>query len=95
MSGCEIVFVEADRQWPVKVCIGVDLDRHEFVPWDFGHCVEDSIIQGGQADIIDLTVRTTLDRNAQIAGDRAVRRQASTIQSEAGRRGLIQGAQFG
>ena len=29
---------------------------------------------------------------AQIAGDRAVRRQASTIQSEAGRRGLIQGA---
>ncbi|HEV7389765.1 MAG TPA: PBP1A family penicillin-binding protein [Gemmatimonadaceae bacterium] len=52
----------------------------------------DSIIQGGQADIIDLTVRTTLDRNAQIAGDRAVRRQASTIQSEAGRRGLIQGA---
>lgn len=52
----------------------------------------DSIIQGGQADIIDLTVRTTLDRNAQIAGDRAVRRQASTIQSETGRRGLIQGA---
>jgi hypothetical protein len=51
MSGCEIVFVEADRQWPVKVCIGVDLDRHEFVPWDFGHCVEDSIIQGGFADL--------------------------------------------
>jgi penicillin-binding protein 1A len=52
----------------------------------------DSIIQGGQADIIDLTVRTTLDRNAQIAGDRAVRRQAANIQGEAGRRGLIQGA---
>ena len=52
----------------------------------------DSIIQGGQADIVDLTVRTTLDRNAQIAADRAVRRQASSIQSESGRRGLIQGA---
>ncbi|HKN57277.1 MAG TPA: PBP1A family penicillin-binding protein [Gemmatimonadaceae bacterium] len=52
----------------------------------------DSIIQGGQADIIDLTVRTTLDRNAQISADRAVRRQASSIQSETGRRGLIQGA---
>src|SRR3982751_4252009 len=52
----------------------------------------DSIIQGGQADIIDLTVRTTLDRNAQISADRAVRRQASVIQSEAGRRALIQGA---
>ncbi|HEY4734080.1 MAG TPA: PBP1A family penicillin-binding protein [Gemmatimonadaceae bacterium] len=52
----------------------------------------DSIIQGGQADIIDLTVRTTLDRNAQIAGDRAVRRQAANIQGESGRRGLIQGA---
>ena len=52
----------------------------------------DSIIQGGAADIIDLTVRTTLDRNAQIAADRAVRRRASAIQSEAGRRALIQGA---
>ena len=52
----------------------------------------DSIIQGGQADIIDLTVRTTLDRNAQIAADRAVRRRASAIQSESGRRALIQGA---
>jgi len=52
----------------------------------------DSIIEGGTADIVDLTVRTTLDRNAQIAADRAVRRQASVIQSEAGRRALIQGA---
>ena len=52
----------------------------------------DSIIQGGQADIIDLTVRTTLDRNAQISADRAVRRQASVIQSETGRRALVQGA---
>ena len=52
----------------------------------------DSIIQGGSADVIDLTVRTTLDRNAQIAADRAVRRQAAAIQSETGRRALIQGA---
>jgi len=52
----------------------------------------DSIIQGGTLDIIDLTVRTTLDRNAQIAADRAVRRRAAAIQSETGRRAQIQGA---
>jgi membrane carboxypeptidase/penicillin-binding protein len=52
----------------------------------------DSAIRGGTSDIIDLTVRTTLDRNAQIAADRAIRRQASAIQSEAGRRALVQGA---
>ena len=52
----------------------------------------DSIIQGGTLDIIDLTVRTTLDRNAQLAADRAVRRQAAAIQSETGRRAQIQGA---
>jgi len=55
----------------------------------------DSIIQGGSADIVDLTVRTTLDRNAQIAADRALRRQAAAIQSETGRRALIQGAMVG
>src|SRR5580704_10104078 len=43
--------VEADRQWPVKVCIGLDLDRHELVPRDLGHCVEDSIVQSGFADL--------------------------------------------
>ena len=52
----------------------------------------DSVIRGGTSDIVDLTVRTTLDRNAQIAADRAVRRQAANIQSEAGRRALVQGA---
>ena len=52
----------------------------------------DSVIRGGTSDIVDLTVRTTLDRNAQIAADRAVRRQAATIQSETGRRALVQGA---
>jgi 1A family penicillin-binding protein len=52
----------------------------------------DSIIKGGSSDVVELTVRTTLDRNAQIAADRAIRRRASAIQSEAGRRALIQGA---
>jgi len=52
----------------------------------------DSVIRGGTSDIVDLTVRTTLDRNAQIAADRAIRRQAAAIQSEAGRRALVQGA---
>jgi 1A family penicillin-binding protein len=52
----------------------------------------DSIIKGGSSDIVELTVRTTLDRNAQIAADRAIRRRAAAIQSEAGRRALIQGA---
>jgi penicillin-binding protein 1A len=52
----------------------------------------DSIIHGGTLDIIDLTVRTTLDRNAQLAADRAVRKQAAAIQSETGRRAQIQGA---
>ena len=52
----------------------------------------DSVIRGGTNDVVDLTVRTTLDRNAQIAADRAIRRQAATIQSETGRRALVQGA---
>jgi penicillin-binding protein 1A len=52
----------------------------------------DSVIRGGSLDIIDLTVRTTLDRSAQIAADRAVSRQASAIQSETGRRARVQGA---
>jgi hypothetical protein len=29
----------------------LDLDRHELVPRDLGHCVEDSIVQGGFADL--------------------------------------------
>ena len=67
-------------------------DPNDSYALDAVRTLVDSIIQGGTADIVDLTVRTTLDRNAQIAADRAVRRQASTIQSEAGRRALIQGA---
>ena len=67
-------------------------DPNDSYALDAVRAIVDSIIQGGTADIVDLTVRTTLDRNAQIAADRAVRRQASVIQSEAGRRALIQGA---
>jgi penicillin-binding protein 1A len=67
-------------------------DPNDSYALDAVRAIVDSIIQGGTSDIVDLTVRTTLDRNAQIAADRAVRRQAAAIQSEAGRRALIQGA---
>lgn len=67
-------------------------DSNDSFALDAVRALVDSIIQGGTSDIVDLTVRTTLDRNAQIAADRAVRRQASAIQSEAGRRALVQGA---
>ena len=67
-------------------------DANDSYALDAVRAIVDSIIQGGTADIVDLTVRTTLDRNAQIAADRAIRRQASAIQSETGRRALIQGA---
>ena len=67
-------------------------DANDSYALDAVRALVDSIIQGGTSDIVDLTVRTTLDRDAQIAADRAVRRQASAIQSEAGRRALIQGA---
>jgi len=67
-------------------------DPNDSFALDAVRALVDSIIQGGTSDIVDLTVRTTLDRNAQIAADRAVRRRALAIQSEAGRRALIQGA---
>jgi 1A family penicillin-binding protein len=67
-------------------------DANDSYALDAVRALVDSIIQGGTSDIVDLTVRTTLDRDAQIAADRAVRRQASAIQSEAGRRALVQGA---
>jgi penicillin-binding protein 1A len=75
----------AKNEWRPK-------DPNDSYALDAVRAIVDSIIQGGTADIVDLTVRTTLDRNAQIAADRAVKRQASVIQSEAGRRALIQGA---
>jgi 1A family penicillin-binding protein len=67
-------------------------DANDSYALDAVRAIVDSIIQGGTSDIVDLTVRTTLDRNAQIAADRAVRRQAAAIQSETGRRAQIQGA---
>lgn len=67
-------------------------DPNDSYALDAVRAIVDSIIQGGTADIVDLTVRTTLDRNAQIAADRAIRKQAATIQSEAVRRQVVQGA---
>jgi 1A family penicillin-binding protein len=67
-------------------------DPNDSYALDAVRAIVDSIIQGGTNDIVDLTVRTTLDRNAQIAADKAVRRNAAAIQSETGRRALIQGA---
>ena len=52
----------------------------------------DSVIKGGPSDIVDLTVYTTLDNRAQLAADRALRRRAAAIQSETGKRTLVQGA---
>lgn len=49
--------------------------------------VVDSVLKGGSRDVNDLTVYTTLDERAQIAADRAVRRQAAVIQQESDRRG--------
>ena len=67
-------------------------DANDSYALDAVRAIVDSIIQGGTSDIVDLTVRTTLDRSAQIAADRAVRRRAAAIQSETGRRAQIQGA---
>jgi 1A family penicillin-binding protein len=67
-------------------------DPNDSYALDAVRAIVDSIIQGGTNDIVDLTVRTTLDRSAQIAADKAVRRHAAAIQSETGRRALIQGA---
>jgi penicillin-binding protein 1A len=67
-------------------------DANDSYALDAVRAIVDSIIQGGTSDIVDLTVRTTLDRNAQIAADRAVRRRAAAIQSETVRRAQIQGA---
>src|SRR6185312_15397055 len=49
--------------------------------------VVDSVLKGGSRDVNDLTVYTTLDERAQVAADRAVRRQAAVIQQESDRRG--------
>jgi 1A family penicillin-binding protein len=67
-------------------------DPNDSYALDAVRMIVDSIIRGGTADIVDLRVRTYLDRTAQLAADRAVRRQAGVIQSETGRRALVQGA---
>ncbi|HUR00841.1 MAG TPA: PBP1A family penicillin-binding protein [Gemmatimonadaceae bacterium] len=67
-------------------------DPNDSYALDAVRTLVDSIIRGGTADIVDLRVRTYLDRTAQLAADKAVRRQAGVIQSESGRRALIQGA---
>jgi penicillin-binding protein 1A len=55
--------------------------------------VVDSVLTSGSLDVNDLTVYTTLDAAAQTAADRAVRRQAATIQQESyGRRDHVEGA---
>ncbi len=67
-------------------------DANDSYALDAVRAITDSIIKGGSADIVDITVYTTLDARAQIAADRAVRRRASAIQSEAIRRQIVQGA---
>ncbi|HEY0529112.1 MAG TPA: transglycosylase domain-containing protein, partial [Gemmatimonadaceae bacterium] len=67
-------------------------DPNDSYALDAVRTIVDSVIQGGTADIVDLRVYTTLDRTAQLAADKALRRRASAIQSETGRRALIQGA---
>lgn len=55
--------------------------------------VVDSVLKSGSLDVNDLTVYTTLDTRAQIAADRAVRRQTAVIQQESyGRGEHVEGA---
>ncbi|MEO8945453.1 MAG: PBP1A family penicillin-binding protein [Gemmatimonadaceae bacterium] len=49
--------------------------------------VVDSVLKSSSRDVNDLTVYTTLDARAQVAADRAIRRQAAVIQQESDRRG--------
>lgn len=55
--------------------------------------VVDSVLKSGSLDVNDLTVYTTLDTRAQVAADRAVRRQAAVIQTESyGKGERVEGA---
>ncbi len=67
-------------------------DVNDSYALDAVRTIVDSVLKAGNFDIVDITVYTTLDARAQISADRAVRRRASAIQSEAFRRGVIQGA---
>ncbi|MDQ6717256.1 MAG: PBP1A family penicillin-binding protein [Gemmatimonadota bacterium] len=68
------------------------VDANDSYALDAVRAIADSVLKSGSSDIVDITVYTTLDARAQVAADRAVRRRASAIQSEAYRRGVIQGA---
>lgn len=68
------------------------VDANDSYALDAVRTIADSVLKSGSSDIVDITVYTTLDARAQVAADRAVRRRASAIQSEAYRRGVIQGA---
>jgi hypothetical protein len=43
--------IETDRDWPVQVSVRLDLDRHELVSRHLGHCLEDSLVQCGLANL--------------------------------------------
>jgi hypothetical protein len=59
--------VEADRQRPVEVSVGLDLDRHKLVPGHLGHRPEDSIVQCGLAKLSDEVVRDLSDRRNHLS----------------------------
>jgi len=67
---------------------------------DAVRAVVDSALRDRDEDVADISVYTTLDRTAQIAADRSVRRHASAIQRESsgyykGQSHAIQGAMVG
>jgi 1A family penicillin-binding protein len=68
------------------------VDPNDSYALDAVRAIADSVLKNSNNDIVDITVYTTLDARAQVAADRAVRRRASAIQSEAYNRGVIQGA---
>jgi penicillin-binding protein, 1A family len=92
-------YVSADRL-PGLQAQKLRIARNEWRPEDVNdsyaldavRTIVDSVLSNSNSDVVDITVFTTLDRTAQIAADRAVRRHAAAIQSEAYRRGVIQGA---
>jgi 1A family penicillin-binding protein len=68
------------------------IDSNDSYALDAVRTLVDSVLKSSNSDIVDITVYTTLDARAQVAADRAIRRHAAAIQSEAYRRGVIQGA---
>jgi hypothetical protein len=45
----------------------LEFDRHELMPRHFGHCAEDSIIQGGLADLRGKVPRDHSDRRNHLS----------------------------